>query len=155
MTAQRLRKMFQDVDRDQDGFVTFQEFLTALEQTCNALSPDEANFLFHFWDTMAGQQEPQGAVQSELAITDLMSSMPEYSTAFRSGDLGFRQKQAKGNMPSEAGGIFGGGSYAADAQGLLDVQPRAPAAPHHAPVSQAGGTAAMPSMRPKGNQPSM
>ena len=71
-----------------------------------------------FWDTMAGQQEAQGAVQVDLAINDLLSSQPEYTTGFRSGAEGFRAKEAKGNLPSQAGGIFGGGSYQAEAEGL-------------------------------------
>lgn len=46
MTKTRLKKMFEDADKDHDGFITFPEFLTALETTCNALSNDEAAFLF-------------------------------------------------------------------------------------------------------------
>lgn len=104
-----------------------------------------------FWDTMAGQQEAQGAVQVDLAINDLLSSQPEYTTGFRSGAEGFRAKEAKGNLPSQSGGIFGGGSYQAEAEGLPSNRPAAPMPPQ----SQAGGTAAQQSSRPKGNQSSV
>ena len=100
---------------------------------------------------MAGQQEPQGAVQVDLAINDLLSSQPEYTTGFRSGAEGFRAKQAKGNLPSQEGGIFGGGSYQAEAEGLPSHRPAQPMPPQ----SQAGGMVAQQSSRPKGNQPSV
>ena len=38
--------MFREADKNSDGFVTLPEFMTALEQNANALSPDEASFLF-------------------------------------------------------------------------------------------------------------
>lgn len=153
MTKNRLERMFREADKNNDGFITLPEFVMALEQNANALSDDEASFLFQFWDTMAGQQEPQGAVQTDLAVNDLLSSQPEYTTGFRSGAEGFRAKQAKGNLPSQQGGIFGGGSYEADAEGQLDsYRQNKPAQP--AP-SMGGGSAAQPSNRPKGNQSSI
>lgn len=102
---------------------------------------------------MAGQQEPQGAVQADLAINDLIFSVPTYSTGFRSGAEGFRVKQAKGNLPSQQGGIFGGGSYEADAQGQLDSY-RKSGQPEAQPAL-GGGSAAQPSNRPRGNQSSV
>jgi len=153
MTKSKLNMMFNQVDKDKDGFITFPEFLTALEHDCNALTDNEASFLFQFWDTMAGQQEPQGGVQIDLAVNDLLSSVPDYNTGFRSGPDQFRQKQAKGNLPSQEGGIFGGGSYAADANGSLEYQQYARAAPP--PMSSVGSTAAQQSSRPKGNQSSI
>ena len=38
-------RMFR-ADKNGDGFITFPEFMTALEQNVNALSYDEASFLF-------------------------------------------------------------------------------------------------------------
>ena len=38
--------MFREADKNGDGFITFPEFMTALEQNVNALSDDEASFLF-------------------------------------------------------------------------------------------------------------
>lgn len=46
MTKQRLERMFREADKDADGFITFPEFKSALEQNVNALSDDEAAFLF-------------------------------------------------------------------------------------------------------------
>ena len=89
-------------------------------------------------------------MQIDLAADDLMSSVPAYNTGFRSGPDQFRQKQAKGNLPSQEGGIFGGGSYAADAVGAY----KAPT-PSLPPQSFVGGGAAQQSSRPKGNQSSV
>jgi len=127
--------------------ITFKEFNAALGELC--LAPDEASFLFQFWDTMAGQQEAQGAVDIQLVVTDLIGSVPTYSTGFNSGPEGFKSNGNKSNRSSVQGGIFGGGSYAADAVGeapqLSNRASYAPSAPAMAP----------PTNKPRGNQSSI
>jgi len=81
------------------------------------LTDAEFQFLFAFWDTRAGEQESMGAVPVELAMHDLKSAIPEYGGFFKSGDetLGKAGGGNKSNKSSMQGGIFGGGSYEADA----------------------------------------
>jgi hypothetical protein len=118
ITKARLTKVFSEFDHDNDGFITLDEFKSALEFSGNSLSETEGEFLFGFWDTMAGQQEAQGAVQISLAVSDLLSTQPAYGGPFKSGDDGFKiNPTSKSNRPSQEGGIFGGGSYEADAAG--------------------------------------
>ena len=112
VTKQKLAKYFSEFDKDNDGFLTAADFSMACPVTM--VAKDEAEFLFMFWDTMAGEQEGQGAIEVGLIAVDLLQCMPEYGTGFRSGDDGFKMKGAKGNQPSQAGGIFGGGAYEAD-----------------------------------------
>jgi hypothetical protein len=151
ITKARLTKVFSEFDHDNDGFITLDEFKSALEFSGNSLSETEGEFLFGFWDTMAGQQEAQGAVQISLAVSDLLSTQPAYGGPFKSGDDGFKiNPTSKSNRPSQEGGIFGGGSYEADAAGdALSARRGAAAPPPQASM------AAAPSSRPKGNQPSV
>ena len=148
-TNQRLRRMLGDVDSDKDGFITMKEFNTALGELC--LATDEASFLFQFWDTMAGQQEAQGAVDIMLIITDLIGSQPTYSTGFNSGPDGFGQAGGnKSNRSSVQGGIFGGGAYSADAVGEApQFSARQPAYAPSAPSMEPGAN------KPRGNQSSI
>lgn len=148
-TPQRIIRAFEDADRDKDGFLMASEFRSALSALGSAVSDEEANFLFHFWDTLAETQEPQGAVEIGIAVRDLMSSVPSYGGAFNSGDDGFKNKGAKGNLPSQEGGIFGGGAYSADAYNEVYAPPSArptPAQSAYAPPE---------SQRPRGNQSSI
>ena len=128
--------------------VTYKEFNTALGELC--LAPDEAAFLFQFWDTMAGQQEAQGAVDIQLVVTDLIGSVPTYSTGFNSGPEAFKSAGNKSNRSSVQGGIFGGGSYAADANG------EAPQFSNRGPAYAPSAPAMAPSSnKPRGNQSSV
>ena len=139
------------------------KFLTAesLKNSCDELSHDllkkeEADFLFAFWDTMAGKQEATGYVPIELAVYDLKQSEEQYNgqdLPFRSGEetLGRGGGGNKSNVSSlGAGGIFGGGSYEADARsdrGSVMAGGAPPAAPMQQPASPSG--------RPRGNQSSI
>ena len=135
------------------------KFITAesLKNSTDELSHDllkkeEADFLFAFWDTMAGKQEATGFVPIELAVYDIKQSQEQYGTAFRSGDetLGKGGGGNKSNVSSlGSGGIFGGGSYEADARS--DRGPIMAGAPPMAPMQQP----ASPSGRPRGNQSSI
>lgn len=152
ITRAKLMRIFSDFDRDGDGFITLAEFRQSIEMSGNALSPLETEFLFHFWDTMAEQQPAQGAIEIAVAVADLVASVPQYGGGFRSGDEGFKAKGAKGNLPSQEGGIFGGGSYEADAANVPMDSYRpaaAPVAPGAAPSME------VPVSRPKGNQSSI
>ena len=158
VSKERLARIFNEKDKDKDGFVSQVEFIAALQEGGgNPVSDMEAEFLFTFWDTLAGQKDPQGAVEVVMAVEDLMAAMPTYSTGFNSGDLGIKaNKGAKGNLPSQAGGIFGGGSYEADAMNEKVGRPGG------APVNDvAMGVQEMPPRaepnagRPKGNQSSV
>ena len=109
VSKERLIKIFGGKDTNEDGFITLVEFKRAISESGNALSDPEAEFLFHFWDTMAQTQEPRGQVEVGLCVHDLISSQPQYGTGFRSGEDGLKaNKGAKGNLPSQQGGIFGG-----------------------------------------------
>ena len=138
-----------DRDGDKDGFITLKEFNEAFDLAGLSLKPDEMSFLFQFWDTMAGQQEAQGAVEIALAVSDLMSSKPTYGGVFNSGPEAFKVKgDGKNNKPSQAGGIFGGGAFAADADG--DMASYRQKAPSMALPSQPDAV-----VRPRGNQSSI
>jgi len=153
VTKERLLRIFTDKDSNQDGFVTLVQFKEAIrEGGGNAISDAEAEFLFDFWDTMAGQQEPQGAVECALCATDLLASQPSYNTGFNSGDeLIKANKGGRGNLPSQQGGIFGGGSYEADAnrENGTHVARAMPNQPLNAAAQQP------PTGRPRGNQSSI
>lgn len=152
ITRAKLMRIFTDFDRDGDGFITLAEFRQSIEMSGNALSPLETEFLFHFWDTMAEQQPAQGAIEIQVAVSDLVASVPEYNGGFRSGDEGFKAKGGRGNLPSQEGGIFGGGSYEADAAQSPSSGYRpapAPAVPMAAPSMEPAIN------KPKGNQSSI
>lgn len=55
-------------------------------------------------------------VEVDLAVQDLLESMPQYSTLLKGKDLANIAGRGVGNRSSQEGGIFGGGCYAADAQ---------------------------------------
>ena len=55
-------------------------------------------------------------VEVDLAVADLLGSMPQFSTLLQGKDLANIAGQAKGNRPSQEGGIFGGGCYAAESE---------------------------------------
>jgi len=107
-------------DSNNSNFViSFLQFQRSLEDAGNALSRDEASFLFQFWDTCAGQQDPCGSVPVDLAINDLLHSIKGYpgeGNPFKSGvEPQAKTSGNKSNGPSQPGGIFGGGAYEADA----------------------------------------
>jgi len=146
-----LESIFGNADKNRDGLLSLNDFATALEMQCsNALSKPELNFVFEFWDTMAGQRDASGFIEVDLVVQDLLASMPTYGTGFNSGDEGIKaNKGAKGNLPSQSGGIFGGGAYSADAAGE--------SISHRAlnPVQQSQPLPAAQGVRPKGNQSSI
>ena len=151
MTESKLLKTLRDYAKTEPNAITGNEFVKAVvHDGLNAVTVEEAQFLFHFWDTMAEQQEPVGVVALGLCISDLLSTQPQYGTGFSSGPETLKtNKGAKGNLPSQSGGIFGGGSYAADA-----MQEQGGALPQ---ASSPGRAVARtePSARPKGNQSSI
>ena len=100
----RLGRIFSDQDKDQDGFLTFVEFMKALvDGAGNPISQQEAEFLFNFWDTLGGQEPAQGAIQWSLAVQDLLQTSPVYGTGFNSGDEFLKaNKGGRGNKPSQA-----------------------------------------------------
>jgi len=113
LTPQFLKKTLSHFDQDGDGVISLQEFLRVAD---GKIAQDEAEFLFMFWDSAAGQQEPCGMVEVELAVADLLGSMPQYSTLLQGKDLANIAGTNKGNRPSQEGGIFGGGCYAAESE---------------------------------------
>ena len=166
--ARQLRKMFQQVDLDNDGLVNIREWAAVVESTNGAISSDEACALFEFWDTAGYARDPNGAVSISEAIASLMSSEVQSEAVFddrgrgapppsRGGesDGTARDQQDRewngnmGNRPSAPGGIFGGGVYESDSQ--FDQQralaDRATALGQH--------EQAQPVNRPKGNQSSL
>jgi len=156
ITKEKLRKMWTAVDADNDGFVSMDEFNKGLSFNGNALSDQEAFALFIFYDTMAESQPAQGAVEIDLAANDLIQSIAKEATPFNSGlDFKDTTKQARGNQPSQAGGIFGGGSYEADANfGGPAAPPPRPVLSMAPPQPEASPYVAV-SSRPKGNQSSI
>lgn len=146
----KLMRAFTDVDKDNDGFLSLTEFRGGLEALGGALSQQESDFLFAFWDTLAGQQEPQGAVEIGICVSDLLGSLPQYGTGFNSGADKPNYKGGQSNKPSMAGGIFGGGSYEADAN---NEQPTSHRHAMNYAAAPPQGTAQ--SSRPKGNQSSI
>jgi len=150
----KLTQWLTDFDRDKDGYMFLDEFEQALTNYGSPTTKQETKFLFDFWDTGAGQQEARGAVPIELIVQDLLESRPEYGTGFNSGSDGLKaNKGAKGNLPSQAGGIFGGGSYEADAQLAKGGPP--PQMPAYAQPTQPTHDPAAPAQRPRGNQSSI
>jgi len=141
--ARQLRKMFQQVDLDNDGLVNIREWAAVVEATNGAISQDEACALFEFWDTAGYARDPNGAVSVSEAIASLMSSEVQSEAVFddrgrgapppsRGGesDGAPREQQwngNKGNRPSAPGGIFGGGVYESDQQRAEVDQQRAQA----------------------------
>ena len=107
----------------------------------HALTEQEAEFLFMFWDTMAGSQEPCGLIDIGMATNDLMATLPGYTNGFNSGPDPTAQPGArgKGNLPSQEGGIFAGGSYEADAEAVSMSSHRANAPPEVPYVPAHGG----------------
>ena len=132
--ARQLRKMFQQVDLDNDGLVNIREWAAVVESTNGAISTDEACALFEFWDTAGYARDPNGAVSVSEAIASLMSSEVQSEAVFDDRGRGApppsrggesdgtpREQQGdrewngnKGNRPSAPGGIFGGGVYESD-----------------------------------------
>ena len=68
-----LRKAFRDVDLDNDGVISFPEWARVVEVAGSVLTDQESEFLFYFWDSMAGQREPQGLISVAVATNDLMA----------------------------------------------------------------------------------
>jgi len=145
--ARQLRKMFQQVDLDNDGLVNIREWAAVVESTNGAISTDEACALFEFWDTAGYARDPNGAVSVSEAIASLMSSEVQSEAVFDDRGRGApppsrggesdgtpREQQGdrewngnKGNRPSAPGGIFGGGVYESDVRNSQVDQQRASA----------------------------
>jgi len=154
ISARTLSKSLGEFDGDNDGFISLSEFLRAVERAGNALDRNEAEFLFAFWDTYAGEREPRGVVDVKMAVDDLVRSLPRFSTGFNSGnDSGLKAGGNKSNKSSMEGGIFGGGSYEADSRGAVPPASHRGAAPPGYQMEQ-GGPGQM-SNRPRGNQSSV
>ena len=139
-----------------DTLMSYQHFWSSLERAGNALTVDEAQFLFHFWDTRAGQMDPQKFVPLGVAVDDLASVLEEGNQAFgggvfKSGTDRLDHASAggnKSNRSSEQGGIFGGGAFEADAS-RDGYHPAARAPP---PVASYSDELAP---KPRGNQSSI
>ena len=112
----RLKKLFKDVDLDNDGLINFSEWSRIVELAGSALSPQETEFLFVFWDTHAGEREQSGVVIIDLAVSDLLGQTPTYGSYFQGGGAPTRGEPTKNNKSSVEGGIFGGGMFEADAE---------------------------------------
>ena len=63
-----LRKAFRDVDLDNDGVISFPEWARVVEVAGSVLTDQESEFLFYFWDSMAGQREPQGLIGARALL---------------------------------------------------------------------------------------
>ncbi len=157
----------QTLDDGVTKIMDFPQFKRSLETAGNALTEQEAMFLFSFWDTCAGQQEPCGWVPVQLAVDDLINSSnvvakeQHAGNVFKSGEDRLDRVSGGGNMSNRSslgqGGIFGGGAYEADA-GRKGYAAAAPAPPSHAPPTTSqpaapGFEAAV--QRPRGNQSSI
>ena len=142
-------QLLAEYDNDGDGFINLKEFVSAVEVSGNALRGDEMEFLFMFWDTMAGAREPTGQVEVAVAAADLFSTLPAYVTGFTSGYEPEVKKGGNSNRPSQEGGIFAGGSYEADAAGTAFRQP-----PPAMNVQPRDDPASAP-RKPKGNESSV
>merc|ERR1719181_1348394 len=127
----RLKKLFKDVDLDNDGMIGFREWMRIVELAGNAISADEAEFLFVFWDTHAGEREQSGAIIIELAISDLLGTEPNYGSYFQAGGAPGVKEPTKNNRSSVEGGIFGGGMYEAES-----TRDRRGAPPGRQPMAQ-------------------
>lgn len=153
-TKTRLSTIFSDVSRKTEGFLTFDEWETAVKVGLgNALTDDECEGLFHFYlqqidDPMVKQYQ---IVPIDLIIADLTGAQQQYGTLFNSGDEPVKANlKSRGNLPSQEGGIFGGGSYASDAKMELGA-PRGGAPPPPTPPI----ASAAPAERQRGNQSSI
>ena len=78
-----LRKAFRDVDLDNDGVISFPEWARVVEVAGSVLTDQESEFLFYFWDSMAGQREPQGLISVAVATNDLMARRAIHRRAIR------------------------------------------------------------------------
>ena len=76
-----LRKAFRDVDLDNDGVISFPEWARVVEVAGSVLTDRESEFLFYFWDSMAGQREPQGLISVAVATNDLRNRPPTSSAS--------------------------------------------------------------------------
>ena len=153
VSKERLTRIFENKDANRDGFISLIQFKEALtEGGGNPISEKEAIFLFDFFDTLAHQKDPEDMVEIPVIVDQILQAQPQYGTGFNSGDeLIKANKGGRGNLPSQAGGIFGGGSYEVDARN--ELPPMGPPAKAQ-PLTGHGGPAA-PSSRPKGNQSSI
>lgn len=153
VTKHTILKNVSEFDGDNDGFITFSEFQKALERAGNSLTSQEAMFLYSFWDTMGGQKEPEGLVNVQLAASDLIEAAETYDGAvFNSGPEKCSGGGNKSNNPSQEGGIFGGGAFAADAGGRAYQRPVG----GQMPMSNAApAMPAAPVEKPRGNQSSI
>ena len=76
-----LRKAFRDVDLDNNGVISFPEWARVVEVAGSVLTDQESEFLFYFWDSMAGQREPQGLISVAVATNDLRNRTPTSSAS--------------------------------------------------------------------------
>jgi len=140
----------------------FPQFKRSLETAGNALTEQEAMFLFSFWDTCAGQQEPCGWVPVPLAVDDLIQSShgvakeQQHGNVFKSGEDRFdKVSGGGGNLSNRSslgqGGIFGGGAYEADAGGKAAARAQPPPVSYPPPGAVPGAE----KPRPRGNQSSI
>ena len=109
-----LRKAFRDVDLDNDGVISFPEWARVVEVAGSVLTDQESEFLFYFWDSMAGQREPQGLISVAVATNDLMGNEKPDADFF---GLSHQPGAATGKAaaaPTAGSGDrlgFGGGAY--------------------------------------------
>jgi len=152
-TKNRLTPIFAAVSTT-PGFVTFPEWKKAVEVGLgNALSDDECGGLFHFYLEQIDDPvlKEYGAVPIDLIIADLTGAQQQYGTLFNSGDEPVKANlKSRGNLPSQEGGIFGGGSYASDANSERGA-PQSNAPPPPTPPMQPEAAVE----RPRGNMSSI
>lgn len=113
MSPTLLKKSLNHFDVDQDGWLSCSQFMQCAD---GKLEADEAEYLFMFWDTRGGQQEPSGMVEIDFAMSNLIESLPQYDTLLKGGDPDKVAVRGQNNRPSQVGGIFGGGCYAAESE---------------------------------------
>jgi hypothetical protein len=121
------------------GLLTQDEFLSVITAVGDPITLQESAYLFMFWDTAGGQREPRGFFEIELALSDLLSTAPQQASHLPSGVDNFKKVEGKANQPSQAGGIFGGGVYAAESAQTekYEAQQRRKAAEPLSPISAA------------------
>lgn len=154
MTVTRLlKKTMTAFDYDNDGNLRLVEFLKVAETAGSAISEEEARLLFYFWDTRGGQIEACDQVPIKLAVDSMLSNTPEYGVLVAGSAPAPVVNRGKGNLPSQEGGIFGGGVYQQDA--TMDIANQKTNRQAFRPVQLPALEDLQGQQRPKGNQSSV
>lgn len=156
VTRKDIKKNMKQFSNDLDD-LPYDQFQKSLEQAGNVFSDKEMEFLFYFMATKGYQEDQMEVADINFIIEVLYSGVQQYSsTLFSSGPPPPVPKQTHGNLSSQEGGIFGGGSYEADARASArDMYARPSSGLSTESHSERGGNHAQLPIRPRGNQSSI